>query len=273
MAMKMTEKIKETTDFLLNKFDKPEVGIILGTGLGNLTNKINEGTDIPYRSIPNFLYPTVLGHTGSLVSGKLGKKNVLAMNGRFHYYEGYELSEITFPIRIMAELGIQKLIVTNAAGAINPKFSPGDLMIIEDHVNFTGINPLRGPNLETQGERFPDLSEAYNSKMIKAVQAIALKLNIKLQTGVYAWMTGPSYETPAEIKALSLLGVDAVGMSTVPEVIVANHCGLKTLGVSYITNMASGLKSGKLNHNSVLESAQKGQITFQNLVVGIVEAI
>jgi len=273
LALTMAAKIKETAGFLKSKLSAPEVGMILGTGLGSFVNKIHREIEIPYRSIPHFLYSTVLGHTGSLVSGEIAGKNVLVMNGRFHYYEGYELPEITFPVRVMAELGIKKLIVTNAAGALNPEFSPGDLMVIRDHLNFSGINPLRGPNLELQGERFPDLSEAYNLEMIKIAQEVALKLEIKLQTGVYAWMTGPSYETPAEIKALSVLGVDAVGMSTVPEVIVANHCGLKTLGVSYLTNVAAGLESGRLNHNIVLNRAKESSRVFHSFMVGIMEAI
>lgn len=273
MAEKVISKIKNAAEYLQEQMERVELGIILGSGLGGLVEKITKDASISYKLIPHFPTSTVTGHEGNLISGKLENKNILVMQGRFHYYEGYDLQEVTFPIRVMAELGIKKLIITNAAGSINPKFSPGDLMLITDHINFCGLNPLRGPNIWFQGERFPDMSEAYNLNLIKKARKAALALNTELQEGIYAWMIGPSYETPAEIKTLSVLGADAVGMSTVPEVIVANHCGLSVLGISYITNMAAGLKSGKLNHSSVVDVAETGRETFQNFITKVVELI
>lgn len=273
MAEQINNKIKGTTDYLQERIGKPELGIILGTGLGGLTEKIAKEFALPYSMIPHFPASTVEGHEGMLIAGGIGEKNILVMHGRFHYYEGYSLQEITFPIRVMTELGIKNLVITNAAGGINPKFAPGDLMLINDHINFSGINPLRGPNVLSQGVRFPDMTEAYNPRLKTVARETAIALNIKIQEGVYGWVTGPSYETPAEIKAFSLLGADAIGMSTVPEVIVANHCGLNVLGISYITNTAAGIKPGRLSHNSVIDTAKAGKEKFQNFIIKVVDLV
>ena len=200
-------------------------------------------------------------------------KTVIAMEGRFHYYEGYSMTEVTFPVRVMKLLGVETLIVTNAAGAVNTSFTPGDLMIINDHINFSGSNPLIGKNLSELGTRFPDMSEAFNKDLISKVKDIAKSININIQEGVYVMASGPSYETPAEIRMYRLLGADAVGMSTVPEVIVANHCGMKVLGISCMTNMAAGILDQPLNHEEVIETSNKVKTDFIKLMNSIVKEI
>jgi len=250
----------------------PEIGIILGSGLGELGEEIN-GIKIPYAEIPGFKSSGVQGHAGQLVIGKLGSKSVVAMQGRLHYYEGNSLQDVVFPVRVMKLLGIKTLIVTNAAGGVNTAFSAGDLMIISDHINFMGNSPLIGKNFEELGARFVDMSYAYDKNMISIAENTAKELGIKTQKGVYTAVSGPAYETPAEVRMLRTLGTDAVGMSTVPEVIAANHAGLRVLGISCITNMASGVLDKPLNHNEVIETAEKVKKDFKNLIKTIIEKI
>lgn len=252
---------------------KPEIGIILGSGLGIITEEISEQVVIPYSEIPHFPQSTVVGHKGQFVFGKLGGKSVVCMDGRFHYYEGYDLQQVTLPIRVMQKLGISKLLVTNAAGGVNESFVAGDLMIISDHINLMGQNPLRGKNNDEFGPRFPDMSEAYNKELRKIAFQVADELKIDLKEGVYTAVTGPCYETPAEIRYARTIGTDAIGMSTVPEVIIANHCGIKVLGISCITNMAAGITKEKLNHKEVMETASIVRQKFVNLIKKIISEI
>ncbi|MFD2214161.1 purine-nucleoside phosphorylase [Metabacillus endolithicus] len=266
--------IKEAANYLTSKYsEQPTIGLILGSGLGVLADEIENPVKIPYNEIPNFPVSTVEGHAGQLVFGSLKGKNVVAMQGRFHFYEGYSLDKVTAPVRVMKELGVQTLIVTNAAGGVNENFQAGDLMLISDHINNMGTNPLIGPNDSDMGPRFPDMSESYDKQLRELARGIANELHIKLQEGVYVGNTGPSYETPAEVRALRILGGDAVGMSTVPEVIVARHTGLKVLGISCISNMAAGILDQPLSHDEVIETTEKVRANFLNLVKSIVEKI
>lgn len=271
----MLKKLQESTQYILNTIDgkKPTIGLILGSGLGILADQIEDKISIPYEDIPHFPVSTVEGHVGQLVIGSLSGKSVIAMQGRFHYYEGYDISQVTYPVRIMKMLGVEKLVVTNAAGGINVNFEAGDLMLITDHINLTGTNPLVGKNISELGPRFPDMSEAYSKELRKIAFNVATKLKIVLEEGVYAGLMGPSYETPAEIRYLRIIGADAVGMSTVPEVIIANHCGLKVLGISCITNMAAGVLDTKLSHDEVMETAEKVKEQFIGLVKGIFDQL
>lgn len=265
------EQILESKRFIEDKIKEiPHVGLILGSGLGILADEITEPVRIPYHDIPHFPVSTVEGHAGMFVFGKLGGKNVVAMQGRFHYYEGYSQQQTTFPVRVMKALGVETLLITNAAGGVNTSFKPGDLMILTDHLNLSGTNPLIGKNMDEFGPRFPDMSEVYSRKLAAGIDAVGNELNIPLQKGVYAIMSGPSYETPAEIRMLRTLGADAVGMSTVPEAIVANHCGMLVAGISCITNMASGILDQPLNHQEVMETAEMVKVRFIELVKGIV---
>ena len=227
---------REAADYLASRIPgNPETAIILGSGLGSLADQIESATVIPYAEIPHFMHSTATGHKGNLIYGKLGGKEVLAMQGRFHYYEGYTMQQVTFPVRVMKLFGIQNLLVSNAAGGINPSFKVGDLMIIKDHINMMP-NPLIGPNNELFGTRFPDMTRAYDREMIRLAEEIATSLDIPLKKGVYVGLTGPSFETPAEYAFYGRVGGDAIGMSTVPEVIVARHAGLRVFGMSVITN-------------------------------------
>ncbi|MGN9164127.1 purine-nucleoside phosphorylase [Tissierellaceae bacterium HCP3S3_D8] len=267
-------KIDESVDYIGHRLKfKPEIGIVLGSGLGGLAELIEDPLIIPYKEIPNFPVSTVKGHAGRLVIGKLGDKNVIAMQGRFHFYEGYSISDVTFPIRVMLGLGIKNLIVTNAAGGVNKEYKPGDLMIIKDHINFAGNNPLIGRNLDSKGPRFVDMTWAYNRELIELAKRTGEKLNLNLKEGVYMWFTGPTYETPAEVRLASILGADAVGMSTVPEVIVANHEGADVLGISCITNMAAGILDEPLNHEDVVKTSLMVKKDFENLVLEIINNI
>ncbi|MBS4173342.1 purine-nucleoside phosphorylase [Bacillus sp. FJAT-49736] len=267
-------QIENAAKFLQNKYTgKPSIGLILGSGLGVLADEIKNPVKIPYNEIPDFPISTVAGHAGQLVFGTLGEKEVVAMQGRFHYYEGYNLDQVTFPVRVMKELGVETLIVTNAAGGINENFEPGDLMIISDHINNMGYNPLIGPNDGRVGPRFPDMSEAYNKELRALAKELASKLQMTVREGVYVGNTGPSYETPAEVKMLRVLGGDAVGMSTVPEVIVARHAGLKVLGISCISNMAAGILDQPLTHDEVIETTDKVRANFLSYVKEIVKYI
>ena len=268
------DKIVESADYIKSKINEtPQIGLILGSGLGVLADEIENPIKISYDEIPNFPVSTVEGHKGQLVIGKLEGKTVIAMQGRFHYYEGYTMKDITFPVRVMKELGIETIFVTNAAGGSNKDFKPGDLMIITDHINLGGYNPLIGKNDDRLGVRFPDMSSAYNREYIDIAKKCAKELDINIKEGVYAFFTGPVYETPAEVRMARILGADAVGMSTVPEVIVASHSNLKVIGISCITNMAAGILDQPLNHEEVIETTQKVKSEFLSLVKSIVSEI
>ncbi|MBW8049710.1 MAG: purine-nucleoside phosphorylase [Cytophagales bacterium] len=275
------EKINQATNFIKEKIHfTPEIGLILGSGLGSLADEIENPVKISYNTIPGFPHlpadkqgSTVTGHAGQLVLGKLEGKQVIAMQGRFHYYEGYSLQEATIPVRVMKKTGVEKIIVTNAAGGVNETFEPGDLMIITDHINFAFANPLIGKNYNEFGPRFPDTSEAYAPELIKVVKEVAASQNINIKEGVYQFSSGPTYETPAETKAARFLGADAVGMSTVPEVLVAVHSGIKVVGISCITNMASGMNNQPLSHDEVIETTERVKGMFCKLVRGIVSKI
>jgi len=264
--------INEARDLIQNKTEhRPVVGLILGSGLGSLADDIQHAIHIPYSEIPHFAKSGAVGHANELVIGELNGKIVAAMKGRFHYYEGFSLDEVTFPVRVMKALGIENLIITNACGAVNKDFTPGDLMLITDHINLVGTNPLIGPNNDELGTRFPDLSETYSKVLRNTALSVADGLNMKLQQGVYACWSGPTYETPAEIRMIRVLGADAVGMSTVPEAIVAKHGGMNVLGISCLTNMACGILDQPLNHDEVLEVASQVRTKFAQLVKGILE--
>jgi purine-nucleoside phosphorylase len=252
----MLEKTKETIDFLKSSIKiEPEAGIILGSGLGGLINEITEAQTISYEDIPHFPVSTVEGHQGRLIFGKLSGKNIVAMQGRFHFYEGYSMQEITFPVRIMKMLGIKLLILSNASGGVNPDFGIGDMMIITDHINLLPTNPLIGPNEKEFGPRFPDMSEAYDANLIHKAIKIARRNNIKYQTGVYAAVTGPMYETPAEYRFIRTIGADAVGMSTIPEVIVARQMELPCFAISVITDLGVAGKIVEVSHTDVIQAA------------------
>lgn len=263
-----------TIEFLNEKTNNyaPEIGIILGSGLGELADEYCD-IAIPYSEIPDFIKSTVKGHKGRLVFAKINGKRVVMMQGRNHYYEGHSMQEITYPVKVMKKLGVKTLILTNAAGAVNESFKPSDLMLITDHINNMGANPLFGANDETLGERFPDMSEIYKKKLIELAEGCADKLGIKLQKGVYFANSGPSYETPAEICMARILGADAVGMSTVPEAIVANYCKLDVLGISCISNAASGVGSAALSHEEVIDVTNQSKAKFKNLIKAIVQAL
>lgn len=272
--MKLAEKMKEVQQLIESRTQvKPTIGLILGSGLGVLADEIRDAVNIPYEEIPHFPVSTVEGHQGQLVIGQLNGKNVVAMQGRFHFYEGYSLEQVTFPIRVMKAMGVQTLIITNASGGINMDYEPGDLMIIKDHLNLTGRNPLIGPNQDAFGVRFPDMSTAYDPEYQELAHKVARENGIDVQEGVYVGLTGPTYETPAEIRMLRILGADAVGMSTVPEVIVACHGGIRVLGISCISNMAAGILPQPLSHSEVMETAEKVKTTFLRLMRGIIEEL
>ncbi|MDR3599285.1 MAG: purine-nucleoside phosphorylase [Desulfosporosinus sp.] len=265
-------KLAEASSYLKERVTEvPELGVVLGSGLGAFADLVEEKVVIPYREIPHFPISTVEGHAGQLVFGKVQGRSLVVMQGRFHYYEGYMMQEVTFPIRVMQVLGVTGLIVTNAAGGINSAFQAGDLVLIKDHLNLMGDNPLRGENLANLGPRFPDLSEGYNWAWRQKALEVAKKLGIKPQEGVYVAVSGPNYETPAEIRYLRTIGADMVGMSTVPEVIVANHGGMRVLGISCVTNMAAGILPQKLNHAEVMETAERVGKQFVSFVQALVQ--
>lgn len=244
----------------------PKIALVLGSGLGAFADEFEEPVGIPYQEIPGFVSSTAMGHAGRLVIGKVGGVPVLAMQGRVHYYEGYSLEQVTFPIRTFKLMGIETLILTNAAGGVDVELSQGALMVISDHLNLMGVNPLRGPNDERFGPRFPDMSEVYARDLQEMVGEEAKDLGVTIRRGVYVALTGPSYETPAEIHMLRSFGADAVGMSTVPEAIVARHMGMKVLGISCITNMAAGISEEPINHDEVIETGQRVRSTFTKLL-------
>jgi len=270
----MIQKIQEAAAFISKETKiKPQIGLILGSGLGVLADLIEQPIVVDYSRIPHFPVSTVEGHAGELVVGTIKGKQVLVMKGRFHAYEGYGAETVSFPVRVMKELGVETLIVTNAAGGINESYQVGDLMVISDHLNLTYRNPLIGPNDAALGVRFPDMSEAYSKRLRKLAHEVAASQDFKLQEGVYVGLLGPNYETPAEIRMFRTLGGDSVGMSTVPEVIVARHAGIEVLGFSCISNMASGILDQPLSHAEVMETTEKVKPKFLKLVLGIIEAI
>ena len=266
--------IEKAVEFIKSKIkDNYEIGIILGSGLGNLSEKIANPEYVDYADIPNFPVSTAPGHVGRFVFGQLNGKNVMCMQGRIHLYEGYEVSSVVMPIRVMKMMGVKTLIVTNAAGGINENFDVGDIMVISDHINFTGRNCLIGKNDDRFGVRFPDMSFGYSPELSKVAFNCAKRLNMKLQKGIYIGCTGPSYETPAEIRAFRIMGADAVGMSTVQEVIAANHCGIEVLGFSLISNKAAGLSGERLTEEEVLTIGRQKSEEMQTLITEIVGEI
>ena len=274
--MDYKRKIELSTEYILKELkgiENIEVALILGSGLGVLADEILNPIIISYDNIPYFPVSTVEGHKGQFVIGNLSGKTVIAMQGRFHYYEGYDMKKVTFPIRIFSALGIKKMIVTNASGGVNLDYIAGDLMIIEDHINFAFDNPLIGKNYSEMGPRFPDTSRIYKEYLMGIAQDSAKELDIEIKKGVYLFNTGPTYETPAEVKMARILGADAVGMSTVPEGIVAAHEGIDVLGISLITNMASGILKQPLSHSEVVKTADRVKNNFVKLVKKILEKI
>ncbi|MDH8702080.1 purine-nucleoside phosphorylase [Dysgonomonadaceae bacterium PH5-43] len=268
-------KILQETALWLRPFipEDTKIGIILGTGLGELVNNIDITKEIPYDTIPNFPVSTVEGHSGKLIIGKLGGKNILAMQGRFHYYEGYDMHQVTLPVRVMQLLGFEYLFVSNAAGGMNNSFKVGDIMLIEDHINLFPEHPLRGKNYKELGTRFPDMSEPYNKELMALATSIADKHNIKLQLGVYVGTQGPTFETPAEYRYFSIIGGDAVGMSTVPEVIVARHAGMKVLAFSIITDLGVYGKILEVSHEEVMKAANLAQPKMTFIMKEIIEQL
>lgn len=270
----MLEKIQKTTEYIKKKIDfEPKIGIILGTGLGGLVKEIETKATIPYNEIPNFPESTVEGHEGRLIFGKLGGKDVVAMQGRFHYYEGYTMEEVTFPIRVLKFLGIKLLMLSNASGGINNDYQIGDLMIIKDHINLMGDNPLIGKNEDELGPRFPDMSETYDKKIIRYATKVARHNNIHFQVGVYAAVTGPTFETPAEYKYIRILGADAVGMSTVPEAIVARHMSLPCFAVSVISDLGVEGKIVEISHQEVIDAASMAEPKMTLVVKQMIEKL
>lgn len=258
------QKINETAQFIKDRVPyQMDTGIILGSGLGDFAELVESPIVIKYKDLPNFPVSTVAGHAGRMVMGKIRDTMVMVMQGRFHFYEGYTLEEVTFPIRVMSLLGIKKLLLTNAAGGINTSFVPGDLMVIKDHINLGCGNPLIGKNLDSFGPRFPDMSKVYSKRLIDKLKAIYDKNDIRFVSGVYACLTGPSFETPAEIRMLRIMGADAVGMSTVPEAIVARHCDMEVCGISCITNMAAGILDKPLTHQEVIDTSNMVKDKFE----------
>ena len=270
--------LKQTINFLESKIKEnlgdfiPEIGIVLGSGLGELADEYCDFA-ISYSEIPGFEASTVSGHKGQLVFAKINNKNVVMMQGRFHYYEGHSIQKVVFPIKVMKKLGVKTLILTNAAGGVNPAFNPSDLMIITDHINHMNVNPLIGPNDNEMGERFPDMSEVYSPALVEQTKKIASKLGIDVQEGVYMALTGPSYETPAEVRMARIVGADAVGMSTVPEAITAKWAGMNVIGISCICNSAAGVSTVALSHSDVIHAANIAKDRFKCLVKEIIKEI
>ncbi|REE82318.1 purine-nucleoside phosphorylase [Lutibacter oceani] len=268
----MWNKVQETVKFLQNKgITSPDYGIILGTGLGNLVEKINIKLTISYAEIPNFPVSTVAGHSGELIFGKLSGKTVIAMKGRFHFYEGWSMEQTVFPVRVMKFLGVEKLIVSNASGGVNPNFKVGDIMLITDHINLMPVHPLHGKNEDRFGPRFVDMHEAYSKKMIAKMDKVASTLNISIHKGIYLALQGPTFETPAEYKMVKILGADAVGMSTVPEVIVAKHMGMECFGISVITDLGVEGIVEAVSHEEVQKNAKIAEKTVGKLVAEFVK--
>ena len=273
-TLTLAEKVTESVSYIRKIYDKdPKIAIILGSGLNDVAGMLEDVVEIEYKDIPHFSLPTAPGHYGKMIFAEFGDKEVLCMQGRIHYYEGYGMQQCVYGIRVMAKLGIETLLISNAAGGINQSFSVGDLMLVTDHINFMGNNPLIGPNEQEFGPRFHDMSYAYHDDLRRIALQAADELGISLKQGVYLACSGPNYETPAEIRMFRIWGADAVGMSTVPEVIVANHCGIKVMAISCISNMAAGILDQPLSEEEVLETGQKVSEKFSALVERIVEKI
>ncbi len=266
-------KLHTAADYIREKVGGAEIGVILGSGLGDYAEALEDAKYVDYKDIPGFPQSTAPGHAGRWWTGMLHGKRVCMMQGRFHAYEGWSMEEVTMPVRVMSLLGVKTLFVTNAAGGVNLNFSKGCLMIISDFINMSGKNPLTGPNLSEFGVRFPDMTHAYDVELIRLCEQQAEKLGVKVEKGVYMWMNGPCYETPAEIRMARLCGADAVGMSTVPETIVARHCGMRVLGVSCITNMAAGILDVLLDEQEVIDTAARVKGTFRALLDATIEAL
>ena len=265
--MTILSQINAAADHIRSVTDlRPTVGLILGSGLGDFADTLEDAVRIPYAQIPHFPRPTAPGHSGTLVIGRKCGRTVAALQGRIHYYEGHSMQTITFPVRVLAALGVKDLVLTNAAGGVNFCFSPGDLMLISDHINYSGANPLIGENLDSFGPRFPDVSDLYTAALRTTIREKAALAGIRLREGVYVMYSGPNYETPAEIRMFRGFGADAVGMSTVPEALVAGHCGMRVVGISCITNMAAGVLPQKLSHQEVVETAARVHDTFRQLL-------
>lgn len=274
--MSFQEQLAQAVTYIQTQSPYPQFKglVILGSGLGDFADTLQNPHAIAYKNIPHFQQSAVQGHEGRLVLGEvLPGFAVACMQGRFHYYEGHTMDTVVFPVRVLRQLGLDFLIVTNAAGGVNADFKPGTLMLIEDHLNLMGDNPLKGPNYDMLGPRFPDMSEAYNIEMRNLTKQVASEHHIELASGIYAGLSGPTYETPAEVRMLRSLGADAVGMSTVPEVIAANHMGLKVMGVSCITNQAAGLSHKKLSHQEVMDTAEGTRQRFMDLLGGVLKRL
>ncbi len=266
--------LDKAVEYIMQKIGdfKPEIGIILGSGLGDLADEFCE-IIIDYKDIPGFESSTISGHKGKLVFGKINGKNVVMMQGRFHFYEGHSIQKVVFPVKVMKKLGVETLIITNAAGGINPAFSPSDLMVITDHINYMGVNPLIGANDDSMGTRFPDMSKVYTPELVEMVKRIGLEIGVELKEGVYIALTGPSYETPAEVRMARTIGADAVGMSTVPEAIVASWAGMQVIGLSCICNSAAGVSFTVLSHDDVIKAANNAKDKFKKLVKEVIKKL
>ncbi len=274
MTATLTDSIQAAAEYIrAHTAYRPDVGLVLGSGLGDYADLLENPQRIPYSQIPDFPQPTVSGHTGAFVFGIRHGKPVVVLQGRLHYYEGFSQQELTLPIRVLSAIGVKTLVLTNAAGGVNLDFSDGTLMLISDHINYSGANPLIGRNLDAFGPRFPDVSDLYTKSLRTAIRDMAKAAGIPLAEGVYMMFSGPNYETPAEVRMARVLGADAVGMSTVPEALVAAHCGMRVAGISCITNMAAGVLDRKLNHAEVIETAQRVHDRFQSLLDGILTVI
>lgn len=267
-------KLQETVSYIRTKTSaKPKIGVILGSGLGSFVKDVDVEITLPYKEIPHFSPPTVEGHSGNLIFGKIDGQAIVILQGRNHYYEGHSMESVVFPTRTLAMLGIETLILTNSAGGFGENMQAGDFMVIEDHINLMGTNPLMGPNIKELGPRFPDMTEAYDKRLVKIMEQVLQKQGTTYHKGIYCGVSGPTYETPAEVRYLKLIGGKAVGMSTVPESIAANHLGLRVAALSCITNLAAGISSQKLSHNEVTETAQRVEQQFCSFLREFVSAI
>lgn len=268
------DRLKETVEFIRTRTPlKPRVGIVLGSGLGAFVDRVEIESTIPYDEIPSFNSPTVEGHQGKLILGKVHGVDLAILQGRVHYYEGHSMSDVVFPVRTLALLGTEVIMLTNSAGGLDPNMKPGDFMIIEDHINLMGDNPLKGPNIQNLGPRFPDMTEAYEKSLVEKMSQILSQNNVRYWKGTYCGVSGPTYETPAEVRFLQAIGGKAVGMSTVPETIAANHMGQRVCAMSCITNMAAGLSSSKLTHDEVTEKAKEVEARFCDFLEEFVQQV
>lgn len=270
----MIEKIQEAVDYIRSKTHfKPKIGLILGSGLGAFVSEIEEEISFPFAELPYFEATRVEGHIGNLIFGRLGGVEVAALRGRVHYYEGFSMEQVVFPTRTMAMLGIESLIITNSSGGLGSNMKPGDFMIVEDHINLMGNNPLMGPNISELGPRFPDMTQAYDLELREKLEKVLIEQKINYHKGIYCAVSGPTYETPAEVKFLTLIGGKVVGMSTVPEVIAANHLGLRVVALSCITNLASGMSKKRLSHNEVIQTAKTVEQDFSRILKNYISKI